>query len=218
MNKNTKCFFIDFKKENVVFVLLLAVCPVLAVTTSAVTSFGLGVFTLVVLSISNLLVSAFWKVLPNNLRVPVFIIVVVSLITVLQYFLQYFVSGLFESLGPYVMLNVVICITLGHAESFSDENPKNVSFFHGIGMGLGFTALLTAIGVMRELTGSGKIFGFQIMPYFYQPVKISMIAPAVFLFLALLAAFMNNIDLKEVEEEADSGQTNQKNSSKGGES
>ena len=172
MNNCTERLYNGLVKENPTFVLMLGMCPTLAVTTSAVNGVGMGLSTTVVLVLSNMLISMLRKIIPDSVRMPAFIVVVASFVTIVQFLLQGFVPSLYSSLGLYIPLIVVNCIILGRAESYASKNPVVPSIFDGIGMGLGFTVGLTCIGIVRELIGSGKIFGVQIMPSSYEPITI----------------------------------------------
>ncbi len=136
-------------KENPTFVLMLGMCPTLAVTTSAINGVGMGLSTTVVLVMSNMLISMLRKIIPDSVRMPAFIVVVASFVTIVQFLLEGFVPSLYDSLGLYIPLIVVNCIILGRAESYASKNPVLPSFFDGIGMGLGFTIGLTSIGIVR---------------------------------------------------------------------
>ena len=188
MNKCTERLWNGLVKENPTFVLMLGMCPTLAVTTSAVNGVGMGLSTTVVLVLSNMLISMLRKIIPDSVRMPAFIVVVASFVTIVQFLLQGFVPSLYASLGLYIPLIVVNCIILGRAESYASKNPVLPSIFDGIGMGLGFTVGLTAIGIVRELIGAGQIFGFQVVPSAYEPVTIFILAPGAFLVLAGLVA------------------------------
>ena len=170
-------------------------CPTLAVTTSAINGIGMGLTTTVVLAMSNLMISLLRKFIPDGVRMPAFIVVVASFVTVVQLLLQGFIPSLYDSLGIYIPLIVVNCIILGRAESYASKNPVLPSIFDGIGMGLGFTLGLTCIGIVRELIGSGKLFGFQVMPDIYEPVTIFILAPGAFFVLAMLAALQNKFKI-----------------------
>ena len=172
---------------------MLGMCPTLAVTTSAINGIGMGLSTTVVLVLSNMLISMLRKIIPDSVRMPAFIVVVASFVTIVQFLLEGFVPSLYDSLGLYIPLIVVNCIILGRAESYASKNPVLPSVFDGIGMGLGFTVGLTSIGIVRELIGSGKVFGLQIMPDIYEPVTIFILAPGAFLVLAFLVAARNKI-------------------------
>ena len=180
-------------KENPTFVMMLGMCPTLAVTTSAKNGIGMGLTTTVILALSNVMISALRKVIPDGVRMPAYIVIVASFVTIVQFLLQAYLPNLYDSLGIYIPLIVVNCIILGRAEAYASKNPVIPSFFDGLGMGLGFTVGLTAIGIVRELIGSGKIFGFQVMPSAYEPVTIFILAPGAFLVLTLLVALQNRV-------------------------
>lgn len=164
MNNCTERIYNGLVKENPTFVLMLGMCPTLAVTTSAINGVGMGLSTTVVLVLSNMLISMLRKIIPDSVRMPAFIVVVASFVTIVQFLLEGFVPSLYASLGLYIPLIVVNCIILGRAESYASKNPVLPSIFDGIGMGLGFTVGLTAIGIVREVIGTGAIFGQQILP------------------------------------------------------
>ena len=185
-------------KENPTFVLMLGMCPTLAITTSATNGIGMGLTTTVILAASNLMISLLRNFIPDRVRMPAFIVVVASFVTVVQLLLQGFIPSLYDSLGIYIPLIVVNCIILGRAEAYASKNPVLPSVFDGIGMGLGFTLGLTCIGIVRELIGSGKLFGFQVMPDIYEPVTIFILAPGAFLVLAFLVAARHKI-MKKLE-------------------
>ena len=185
-------------KENPTFVLMLGMCPTLAITTSATNGIGMGLTTTVILAASNLMISLLRNFIPDRVRMPAFIVVVASFVTVVQLLLQGFIPSLYDSLGIYIPLIVVNCIILGRAEAYASKNPVLPSVFDGIGMGLGLTLGLTCIGIVRELIGSGKLFGFQVMPDIYEPVTIFILAPGAFLVLAFLVAARNKI-MKKLE-------------------
>lgn len=186
MNKAAERLYNGLVKENPTFVLMLGMCPTLAVTTLAVNGIGMGLTTTVILALSNVMISALRKVIPDGVRMPAYIVIVASFVTIVQFLLQAYLPNLYDSLGIYIPLIVVNCIILGRAEAYASKNPVIPSFFDGLGMGLGFTVGLTAIGIVRELIGSGKIFGFQVMPSAYEPVTIFILAPGAFLVLTLL--------------------------------
>ena len=193
MNKAAERLHNGLIKENPTFVLMLGMCPTLAVTTLAMNGIGMGLTTTVILALSNVMISALRKVIPDGVRMPAYVVIVASFVTIVQFLLQAYVPGLYESLGIYIPLIVVNCIILGRAEAYASKNPVIPSFFDGLGMGLGFTVGLTAIGIVRELIGSGKIFGFQVMPSAYEPVTIFILAPGAFLVLTLLVALQNRV-------------------------
>lgn len=197
MNKNVERLYNGLIKENPTFVLMLGMCPTLAVTSSAINGLGMGLSTTVVLVCSNLLISAFRKVIPNGVRMPAFIVIVASLVTMVQFIMNAYTPSLSESLGVYIPLIVVNCIILGRAESYASKNPVVPSIFDGIGMGLGFTFGLTCIGLIRELLGAGQIFGFQLLSLeWFTPITIFVMAPGAFLVLACLVAIMNIVRAK----------------------
>ncbi|MDE7367430.1 MAG: electron transport complex subunit RsxE [Lachnospiraceae bacterium] len=175
--------------ENPTFVQILGMCPTLAVTTSAINGLGMGLSTTVILIMSNLMISALRNIIPNRVRIPAYIVIVASFVTIIDFLLQAFLPGLSESLGGYIKLIVVNCIILGRAESYASKNPVAPSIFDGVGMGLGFTVGLTAIGLVRELLGAGSVFGITIPGY--QPIGIFVLSPGAFIVLAFLIAFLN---------------------------
>ena len=183
--------------ENPTFVQMLGMCPTMAVTTSAKNGIGMGLTTTVILILSNMMISALRKVIPDKVRIPAYIVIVASFVTIVQFLLQGFVPSLYDSLGIYIPLIVVNCIILGRAESFASKNNVWLSMFDGIGMGLGFTIGLTAIGIFRELFGNGSVFGFQIMPSSYEPITILILAPGAFFVLACLIAVQNKVRLNK---------------------
>ena len=195
MNKAAERLHNGLIKENPTFVLMLGMCPTLAVTTLTMNGIGMGLTTTVILALSNVMISALRKVIPDGVRMPAYIVIVASFVTIVQFLLQAYVPGLYESLGIYIPLIVVNCIILGRAEAYASKNPVIPSFFDGLGMGLGFTVGLTAIGIVRDLIGSGKIFGFQVMPSAYEPVTIFILAPGAFFVLAFLIAFQNKFKI-----------------------
>ena len=194
MNKNVERLYNGLIKENPTFVLMLGMCPTLAVTSSAINGLGMGLSTTVVLVLSNMLISAFRKVIPDGVRMPAYIVIVASLVTVVQFIMQAYTPSLSESLGVYIPLIVVNCIILGRAESYASKNPVVPSLFDGLGMGLGFTMGLTLIGLFRELLGAGQIFGFQILSLsWFTPITIFVMAPGAFFVLAGLVALQNKV-------------------------
>ena len=196
MNKNVERLYNGIIKENPTFVLMLGMCPTLAVTSSAINGLGMGLSTTVVLVLSNLLISAFRKVIPNGVRMPAYIVIVASLVTVVQFMMQAYTPSLSDSLGVYIPLIVVNCIILGRAESYAYSHPPIPSLFDGLGMGLGFSLALTCIGAVREILAVGSIFGFRIMPDSYVTINIFGLAPGAFFVLAALTALQNYIKNK----------------------
>ena len=193
MGKCTERLYNGIVKENPTFVQMLGMCPTLAVTTSAINGVGMGLSTTVVLIMSNMLISMLRKIIPDSVRMPAFIVIVASFVTIVQFLMEGFVPSLYDSLGLYIPLIVVNCIILGRAESYASKNPVLPSIFDGIGMGLGFTIGLTSIGIVREVIGAGQIFGKQIMPSSYEPVTIFILAPGAFFVLAGLVAIQNKV-------------------------
>lgn len=177
-------------KENPTFVLMLGMCPTLAVTTSAVNGLGMGLTTTVVLVMSNFIISALRNIIPERVRIPAFIVVIASLVTVVQLLLQAYLPALYSALGIYIPLIVVNCIIFGRAESYASKYGPLPSACDGIGMGLGFTVGLTCIGFVRELLGAGSVFGHQIIPEAFH-ISILVLAPGAFFVLAMLTALQN---------------------------
>ena len=191
--------------ENPIFVLMLGMCPTLAVTTSAMNGIGMGLSTTAVLVMSNMLISMLRKIIPDSVRMPAFIVVVASFVTIVDFLMEGYTPSLYDSLGIYIPLIVVNCIILGRAESYASKNPVLPSIFDGLGMGLGFTVGLLAIGAVREIIGAGQIFGKQILPLAdstmgkagYTPITIFILAPGAFFVLACLVAIQNKVKSKK---------------------
>ena len=186
-------------KENPTFVLMLGMCPTLAVTTSALNGLGMGVATMAVLVMSNMIISLLRKVIPNGVRVPVYIIIIASFVTVVEMLMHAFLTPLYSSLGIFIPLIVVNCIIFGRVESYASKNNVLLSVFDGFGIGIGFTIGLTTIGIIRELLGSGTVFGFRVLPESYEPISIFILAPGAFLVLSLLCALMNKLGVSKKE-------------------
>ena len=200
MNKIGERLYNGLIKENPTFVLALGMCPTLAVTTSAMNGLGMGLTTTAVLVLSNLIISLLRKVIPNRVRIPAFIVIVASFVTMVQLLLQAYLPSLNESLGVYIPLIVVNCIILGRAESYAYHNKPIASFFDGLGMGLGFAVALTLIGAVRELLGLGTVFGYKVTPAGYVPMNIFVLAPGAFFVLAIITAIQNAIKDKMPEQ------------------
>lgn len=196
MNKSLERLYNGIVKENPTLVLMLGMCPTLAVTTSAINGLGMGLTTTVVLALSNMIISLLRKIIPDRVRIPAFIVIIASFVTIVELLLEGFIPALYSALGLYIPLIVVNCIILGRAESYAYKNPVIPSFFDGLGMGLGFTMSLTVIGLLRELIGAGEIFGFHVMPSGYEPVRIFVMAPGAFFVLACLVAIQNKIKIE----------------------
>ena len=191
MNKYIERLYNGIWKENPTFVLMLGMCPTLAVTTSAINGIGMGLSTTVVLVLSNMLISALRNIIPDRVRMPAFIVVVASFVTIVQFLMEGFVPSLYESLGIYIPLIVVNCIILGRAESYASKNPVIPSMFDGIGMGLGFTMGLTLIGIVREILGNGSFFDKPIAALNDYHITLFGLAPGAFIVLGFLVAIMN---------------------------
>lgn len=193
MNKCTERLWNGLVKENPTLVLMLGMCPTLAVTTSAVNGLGMGLTTTVVLALSNVIISLLRKIIPDKIRIPAFIVIIASFVTIMQLLLQAYLPSLYDSLGIYIPLIVVNCIILGRAEAYAYKNPVLSSFFDGLGMGLGFSFSLTCIGMVRELLGGGELFGIRVMPEAFTPISIFKLAPGAFFVLAVLTAVQNKV-------------------------
>ena len=182
-------------KENPTFVLILGMCPTLGTTTSAINGLGMGVATMAVLILSNIFISLIKNLIPDKVRIPAFIVVIASFVTVVDMLMQAFVPSLYASLGVFIPLIVVNCIILGRAEAFASKNGILDSALDGVGIGLGFTLSLTVIGAVRELLGSGSIFGFSFGIGDYMPL-VFILAPGAFLVLGYLMALFNKFAKK----------------------
>lgn len=193
MNKVVERLYNGIIKENPTFVMMLGMCPTLAVTTSATNGLGMGLTTTAVLALSNAMIAALRKVIPDKVRIPAYIVIVASFVTIVQMILQAYLRSLNDALGIFIPLIVVNCIILGRAEAYASKNPVLPSLFDGIGMGLGFTIALTAIGLVRELIGNGSVFGITVMPGSYEPVTIFVLAPGAFFVLSCLTALQNKL-------------------------
>ena len=175
-------------EENPTFVQVLGMCPTLATTTSAINGLGMGLSVTAVLICSNLVISALRKVIPNKIRIPAYIVIIATFVTV--------VDLLYQALGLFIPLIVVNCIILGRAEAYASKNDPVSSLFDGLGMGLGFTLALTVLGIIRELLGAGSFFGMQILPDSVTPAVIMIMAPGGFIVLGILLALFNHFRAK----------------------
>lgn len=193
MNQCMERLYNGIVKENPTFVQTLGMCPTLAVTTSAINGCGMGLATTAVLVFSNLIISALRKIIPDRVRVPAYIVIVASLVTIIQFLMEGYVPALNNALGIYIPLIVVNCIILGRAEAYASKNPVLPSLFDGLGMGLGFTVALTFLGLFRELIGAGSVFGYAIPMLSEQPVGIMVLAPGAFFVLSCLVAIQNKV-------------------------
>lgn len=196
MNKYTERVYNGLIKENPTFVLMLGMCPTLAVTTSAVNGAGMGLTTTAVLTMSNFMISLLRKAIPEKVRMPAFIVIVASFVTIVQMVLKAYFYSLNEALGIYIPLIVVNCIILGRAEAYASKNAPLLSICDGVGMGLGFTAGLTIIGMFRELLGAGQLFGVTVLPQAFPRFTIFVMAPGAFFVLAALTALQNAAKMK----------------------
>lgn len=183
-------------KENPTFILVLGMCPTLAVTTSVKNAVGMGLSTMAVLILSNLLISCLRNIIPDKVRIPGYIVVIASLVTVVELVLKAFIPSLYSALGLYIPLIVVNCIILGRAEAYASKATPLLAAADGLGMGLGFTIALSLIGLLRELIGAGTILGFHVMPSSYVPVGIFVSAPGAFIVLGTLIAILNGLHIK----------------------
>lgn len=179
-------------KENPTFVLMLGMCPTLATTTSAINGMSMGLATIFVLICSNLVISLIKKLTPDMVRIPVFVVVIASFVTILQMVMQAFVPGIYATLGLFIPLIVVNCIILGRAEAFACKNGPIESIFDGIGIGLGFTIGLTALGVVREILGAGSVFGITLLPESLN-MLLFVLPPGAFITLGFLVAIVNKL-------------------------
>lgn len=183
-------------KENPTFSLLLGMCPTLAVTTAAVNGLGMGLATAAVLVASNLLISAVRNIVPNKIRIPIYVVIIATFVTIVDMVMQAFVPGLHQVLGLFIPLIVVNCIVLQRAEAFASQHGLLDSVADGLGMGLGFTGALTVLGGIREILGSGSLFGVQLLGAGFQPMLIMILAPGGLITLGLLIALLNYLRMR----------------------
>ncbi len=181
-------------KENPAFVLLLGMCPTLGTTSSAVNGLGMGVATMFVLVLSNVVISILKNVIPDKVRIPAYIIVIAALVTILQLVMEAYVPALYNTLGVFIPLIVVNCIILGRAEAFANKNGMVDSALDGIGIGLGFTGALTILGALREMLGAGAIFGHKFITG--DGILIFILAPGAFIALGFLIAIFKKLTAK----------------------
>ena len=187
---NLKTFTKGLIKENPILVLLLGCCPTLATTTSAINGMSMGLATTFVLIMSNLVISLLKNFIPDKVRIPCFIVVIASFVTIVQLVMQAYVPDIYETLGLFIPLIVVNCIVLGRAEAFASKNPVWPSILDGAGMGLGFTLALTVLGCVREFLGSGSVFGLHILPETAN-ILLFILPPGAFICLGFLIAIVN---------------------------
>ena len=196
MSKNSKLQLIvdGIVKNNPTFVLVLGMCPTLGTTTSAINGLGMGLATMIVLILSNITISSIARIIPDKVRIPCYIVVIASFVTIVQLLLQAYVPVLYDALGIFLPLIVVNCIILGRAEAFANKNSVGDSALDGIGIGLGFTIALTAIGLVRELLGSGSAFGWKFVEG--DGMLAFVLAPGAFIVLAYLMVIFRKITHK----------------------
>ncbi|MCC8065935.1 MAG: electron transport complex subunit E [Clostridiales bacterium] len=195
MNQYLERIYNGVVKENPSLILMLGMCPTLAVTTSAINGFGMGISTMLVLIFSNIIISAMRNVIPDQVRLPAYIVITASLVTIVDLLMQAYTPSLYDALGIYIPLIVVNCIILGRAEAYANKVTPDLAAFDGIGMGLGFTIALTIIGLVRELVGAGTAFGITILPESVPPIAIFVKAPGAFLVIAFIIAIMNAVHI-----------------------
>jgi len=192
MSKGLQTLTNGLLKENPTFVLVLGMCPTLATTTSALNGMSMGLATLFVLVCSNIVISLLKNLIPDKVRIPAFIVVIATFVTMVQLAMQAYLPAIYDVLGLFIPLIVVNCIVLGRAEAFAAKNSVGLSALDGLGMGLGFTLALTLLGAIREILGAGKIFGTQIYDSTYTTL-IFVLAPGAFIALAYLMAIVNKL-------------------------
>ena len=192
MNKALKTLTNGILRENPTFALVLGMCPTLATTTSAINAMSMGLATTAVLICSNIVISLLKNLIPDKVRIPAFIVVIASFVTMVQLLVQAYLPGIYDALGLFIPLIVVNCIVLGRAEAFAAKNNVGLSALDGIGMGIGFTLALTILGAIRELLGTGKIFDFAIFPDSYG-MLVFVLAPGAFIALAYVMALVNKL-------------------------
>lgn len=183
-------------KENPTFVLMLGMCPTLATTTSAINGLSMGLATMFVLICSNLVISLIKNLTPDMVRIPVFIVVIASFVTILQMVMQAYVPGIYSTLGLFIPLIVVNCIILGRAEAFAAKNGPVESLMDGVGIGLGFTLGLTLLGICREILGAGSVFGYTLLPETHNMLMF-VLPPGAFITLGYLVAIINKLTAKQ---------------------
>jgi len=196
MNKYVERLYNGLIKENPTLVLMLGMCPTLAVSTRALNGIGMGLSTTAVLILSNLVISLLRKAIPDEIRLPSYIVIVASLVTVTELLIEAYLPSVYEALGIYIPLIVVNCIILGRAEAYANKNTPLLSVMDGVGMGLGFTVALTLAGLVREVLGNGTAFGLQVLPKSVEPMGIFVQPPGAFLVIALFIIIMNAIGIK----------------------
>lgn len=202
MEKNNygKIFFEGIFTGNPVFILLLGLCPTLGVTSSAINGMSMGLAVVAVLACSNVLISAFKKLIPDQVRIPAFIMIIASLVTIVEMIMKAYTPDLYKVLGLFIPLIVVNCIVLGRAESFASKNGVLASLVDGVGTGLGFTLSLTVLGAIREALGNGSVFGINFATASFTPALIFILAPGAFLTIGCIIATLNYLKMKKSKE------------------
>ena len=195
MNNALKTFLNGILKENPTFVLVLGMCPTLATTTSAINGMSMGLATMFVLVCSNVVISLLKNLIPDKVRIPAFIVVIATFVTLVQLLMQAYLPAIYDVLGLFIPLIVVNCIVLGRAEAFAAKNSVGLSALDGIGMGLGFSLALTLLGAVRELLGTGLCFGLPVFPDNYGAL-VFVLAPGAFIALAYLMVIINKLQKK----------------------
>jgi len=195
-NKYIERLYNGVVKENPTLILMLGMCPTLAVSTRAMNGIGMGLSTTAVLILSNLVISLLRKAIPDQVRLPSYIVIVASLVTVTELLIQAYLPSLYAALGIYIPLIVVNCIILGRAEAYANKHTPLLSVMDGLGMGIGFTLALTLAAMIREILGNGTAFGVQLLPKSFEPIGIFIQPPGAFLVIAFIIAVMNAIGIK----------------------
>ena len=195
-NKYIERLYNGVVKENPTLILMLGMCPTLAVSTRAMNGIGMGLSTTAVLILSNLVISLLRKAIPDQVRLPSYIVIVASLVTVTELLIQAYLPSLYAALGIYIPLIVVNCIILGRAEAYANKHTPLLSVMDGLGMGIGFTLALTLAALLREILGNGTAFGVQLLPKSFEPIGIFIQPPGAFLIIAFIIAVMNAIGIK----------------------
>ena len=196
MNKYIERIYNGVVKENPTFILMLGMCPTLAVSTSTMNGIGMGISTTAVLILSNVIISALRKIIPDEVRLPAYIVIVATLVTITELLIEAYIPALYDALGIYIPLIVVNCIILGRAEAYANKNTVGLAAFDGIGMGIGFTGALAIVGFLRELLGAGTVFGHNILPKGAEPIGIFVKAPGAFLVLAIVIMVLNALNIE----------------------
>ena len=196
MNKYLERLYNGLIKENPTLILMLGMCPTLAVSTRAMNGIGMGLSTTAVLILSNLVISLLRKVIPDQVRLPSYIVIVASLVTVTELLIEAYLPSVYDALGIYIPLIVVNCIILGRAEAYANKHTPGLSVMDGLGMGLGFTVALTLAGLLREFLGNGSAFGYRVLPESVEPIGIFVQPPGACLVIAFFIIIRNAIGIK----------------------